>query len=342
VRGTGPVIPALLHGSLRRRLPAEPTWGATIYAILNVAFPVFALILIGYLCRRHGILSVNASAELSRFVVVLGLPALLFDATSRLRPADFTNLGFIAAFAIGTLSVFGLTIVLRVRQRSRLDDATIEGLGASYANTGFIGIPLCLLAFGQEAMAPAVIATVMTACLLFALAIVMVEISAQSDRRIGPALLKVTTSLVRNPLIVAPFLGLMLGTAELSLPKGLQQLLTLLGGAAGPCALVSLGLFLARPVETDAPVDNQSTMLILLKLFAQPAITAVLAYWVFRLPRVWADAAVLLSALPAGTGPYMLAEIYSRNAVVISRVILISTVGSLVTVSLILAAMSRY
>ncbi|MEP6502419.1 MAG: hypothetical protein ABJD97_03770 [Betaproteobacteria bacterium] len=51
----------------------------------------------------------------------------------------------------------------------------------------------------------------------------------------------------------------------------------------------------------------------LAKLVLQPAACAVLAYKVFALPPVWAATAVLLSALPTGTGPFMPAEFYGRD-----------------------------
>ena len=78
-------------------------------------------------------------------------------------------------------------------------------------------------------------------------------------------------------------------------------------------------------------------LLVGFKLLVHPAITAILAYWIFPLPRLWADTALLLSALPIGTGPFMLAELYQREAAAMSRAILISTTGSLLTISLILA-----
>ena len=62
--------------------------------------------------------------------------------------------------------------------------------------------------------------------------------------------------------------------------------------------------------------------------------TWVLAFYVFHLPPLWAKTALLLSALPTGTGPFMLAEYYRREASVVSRVILLSTLGSLITLSL--------
>jgi predicted permease len=69
----------------------------------------------------------------------------------------------------------------------------------------------------------------------------------------------------------------------------------------------------------------------------QPAITFVLAFRVFDMPPLWSHTALVLSALPIGTGPFMLAKLYNREAAVTSRAILISTVLSLITVSALLA-----
>jgi malonate transporter len=65
-----------------------------------------------------------------------------------------------------------------------------------------------------------------------------------------------------------------------------------------------------------------------------------LAFHVFALPELWAKTAVILSALPTGTGPFMLAEFYKREAAVTSSTILFSTVISLVTVTVCLAALT--
>ena len=74
--------------------------------------------------------------------------------------------------------------------------------------------------------------------------------------------------------------------------------------------------------------------IVALKLIVQPLVTGVLVFAVFDLARPWSTAALLLSALPTGTGPFMLAKLYDREAAVISRAILVSTILSLVTTSL--------
>jgi malonate transporter len=73
------------------------------------------------------------------------------------------------------------------------------------------------------------------------------------------------------------------------------------------------------------------------KLVLQPVVAWLLATRVFGLPPLLTHAAVLLSALPTGTGPFMLAEFYRREASVTCNAILVSTVVSIVTVSVYLS-----
>jgi predicted permease len=301
-----------------------------------VAFPVFGLIFVGFFCRRRGILGPNASSELNRFVIYLGLPSLLFEAMSRLASVQALNLGYVAAFAVGMAGVFLLTLWVRLRSKAHFIDATIDALGAAYPNSGFLGIPLCLLTFGDRGLPPAIIGTLMTACLLFAVAIIMIESYRQAEKHFGRTLAKVGKSLLRNPIMVAPILGALVSASGWQLPGGLRQLFQFLGAAAGPCALVSIGLFLAasKPQPGDGRVVG---LLVLCKLILQPVLTAWMAFSVFDLPPLWAWSALLLSALPIGNGPFMLAELFGREANTMSRSILISTLLSLVTVSVILA-----
>jgi predicted permease len=305
-------------------------------AIFNVAFPVFGLIFIGFFCRRRRILGPNASTELNRFVIYLGLPSLLFEAMARLGSLQALNFGYAAAFAIGMGAVFLLTFWLRLRKHAHFIDATIDALGAAYPNAGFLGLPLCVLTFGESGIAPSVIGILMTACLLFAVAIIMIETFRQTEKHIARTLAKVSGSLLRNPIMVAPVLGCLVAWSGVALPAGVRQLFQFLGAAAGPCALVSIGLFLATANSHKA--DNYTlAMLVGMKLFVQPTITAALAFWVFEVPAMWAWAALLVSALPVGNGPFMLAALFGREADTMSRTILVSTLCSLVTVSLILA-----
>lgn len=300
---------------------------------LIVVLPIFALILAGWLCRRAGVLGENAATEISRFVVYLALPAVLFDITGHATWASFYQPGLIAAFSGGAVGVFALTIALRLWRGRHLADAGIDGLNASYANTAFMGFPIGLALFGQDSLAPVTIATILTVCILFCVSIILVEIGLQTETRAGPMLLNIGKSLARNPLILAPVLGVGAAMLGWSPSGGVERFLKLLGAAASPCALVALGLFLGQKSPGAASATAASLPLVALKLIAQPALTWVLATQIFHLTPRLTDITVVIAALPTGTGPFMLAELYSREAAVTSRTILISTVLSLVTIS---------
>lgn len=303
-----------------------------MFVALTVILPIFALIFAGYGSRKIGVLGKNASSELNRFVVYLALPALLFSLMSKVSWRELYQPGFVAAFGLGCGFIFALTLFLQVRNKRHLADASIDGLNAAYPNTGFIGFPLGLVALGPESQTPVTIASIITVCVLFAMAIILIEIGLQAERNIGHALKKVSLSLVKNPLLFSPVLGVLVSAIGLKIPTSVNTFLSLLSNAASPCALVSLGLFLA---EKRANSDMKSTVkLVSLKLVVQPLITWFLAFHVFDMPSVWAKTAVLLTALPTGTGPFMLAELYKRDATTTSNAILFSTIISLITLTL--------
>jgi malonate transporter and related proteins len=304
---------------------------------LIIVLPIFALIFAGWLARRIGVLGTHATTELNRFVVYLALPALLFDIIAHARWVDIWQPGFIAVFGLSALLIFAVTVAFRLRRPRHLADAVIDGLNAGYANVGYIGFPLTLVALGRNALAPTLAATIITVCVLFGVAIVLIEIGLQTEKRRTHLVMKVGRSLLRNPLLVAPVLGALVPLAGLSISDPVETFLKLLGGAASPCALVALGLFLATKRQTAERNYKATALLAGVKLVLQPLVAWVFASFVFGLSPLLTHAAVLLAALPTGTGPFMLAEFYGREAQVTSNVVLVSTMASILTISLYLA-----
>jgi Membrane transport protein len=81
---------------------------AAMHAVLNAALPLFALILIGFLCGWGGLFSTAATDNLNRFAVYLALPALMFVAMSKITPEQAREVGFAIAFAGGIAITFAL------------------------------------------------------------------------------------------------------------------------------------------------------------------------------------------------------------------------------------------
>jgi malonate transporter len=303
-----------------------------LFYVFNVVFPVFALILVGYLCGRTGKLGESASVELNRFVVWLALPAQLFNFASSSSWQTLWRPGFIAAFLLSCLVVFILVLAMSWIRSRDLAAASFAGLSASYSNTGYMGIPLCVLALGQDGFAPAIISTFIV-FVMFAIATVFIELGILSHKNPHEIFWSVLKSLCTNPLLIAPVVGLLWSATDLVLYEPLAQVIAFLAAAATPCALVSIGLFL---MQKEKSASAQAWGISFAKLIIQPLLAWLLAGPIFGLPALWVNAVVILAALPTGTGPFMLAQYYNADGRIISRVVLVTTLGSLLTLSLFL------
>ena len=302
--------------------------------LFSIVLPIFALIGAGWLARYCGWIGPAGAVEMNRFVVYLGMPALLFQIMAKASWKELDQPGFIGAFGLGCLVIYALTVAVCRWRGSPLPDASLSGLNAGYANVGFIGFPLVVAAFGPASLTPATIASILTVCFLYAIAITAMELGLNNGGGIGKILVKVGVSLLKNPMLLAPLLGALYADLGPPLPAGPDRFLALLAAAASPCALVSIGLFIAD--TRGRPQLPALSIQVALKLVGQPLVTWVLAHWVFGLAPMQTAVAVVLAGLPTGTGPFMLANLYQRDGRNIAGAILASTVLSIVTISVLI------
>lgn len=157
---------------------------------LAIVLPIFALVFAGWIARRTNALGPAATREVNRLVVYLALPALLFDIVANAAPEDIWQPGFITAFGGGCAVMLTLVIIIRAFQKVRLADSAIEALNAGYANTAYMGFPLMLSVSGEAGLKLALIASILTVCIAFAISIMLIELSLQSGGGIDPDVLR--------------------------------------------------------------------------------------------------------------------------------------------------------
>lgn len=304
-------------------------------ALVNVAVPVFGLVLTGWLAGRLGVLGEASAVALNRFVYFFALPALLFAFTARAPLARTLNWPFLGAFLGGV--AISLVVALaadRLWFRNPPAEAALAGLSAVFANTAYMGVPLLLTAYGAGGALPAIVATLATTTLLIGGTIAFIEALRAEGPSLGRIIRQVAAVIVRNPLLVAPFLGIAVAGSGLALPKPASNYLDLLAAAAGPAALFALGLSLVgRRLAGNA---SEIAWLTGLKLLVHPAATWLLVTYVFTLDRQWATAAVVLAALPVGALVFVVAQQYDVYVERASAAVVATTALSVVTVSLLL------
>jgi hypothetical protein len=305
--------------------------------VLDVSLPVFAIILAGYLLGRAGLLGQASSEALNQFVYWIALPPLLFLAMAGASLGEILHWPFIGAFLGSILIIWGAGIGIgALRYRPKPAVLTMQGMNASFSNTGYMGIPLFAAAFGDAGLAPASLATVIMSAVAVGIAVVALELTASDRCGLGRAILDAVLALGRNPLVVSSVLGIAWSETGVPLPTPAANLCELLGAAASPCALFAIGLFLAgRPLAADL---GEAVWISVLKLVGQPLVCWGLIQTVFPMDPFWSASAVLLAALPTGALTFVVAQQYGVHVERTSSAILVSTVLSVVTVSAVLAA----
>lgn len=301
--------------------------------ILATILPIFALILAGFVFARARALDAGAVTILNTYVVWLALPALLFDFVAEADWATLAQPRFTLVFAIGMLATFALSYwaTQRIAGAPRsMARRSLDALTASFANCAYMGIPIAHGLLGPEGLAAAVIAALLTSCALFAFALLLVEVDRDSDGLRAATIARVGWSVLRNPIVAAPVAGALFALTGIAMPMPVASFLRMLGESATPVALVTIGMFLAQRRRRGEPAELGFA--VVAKLLVQPLVTLG-ALWLLPLPKPYAAAALIIAALPTGTGPFMVAELYAQEVTLAARTILISTVLSLVTVT---------
>ncbi|MBS27761.1 MAG: transporter [Alphaproteobacteria bacterium] len=305
-------------------------------AVINVAIPVFAIMLAGYLAGRFRILGESSSEALNAFVYWFALPPVIFLSIATVPLADVFNWPFIWTLLSGmALVAIPSFLLARFLFPNSIAGLTLHSLTGIFSNTGYMGIPLFIAAFGPEGALPAVIATAVNNIVLLGLTILLVEMDRGGDhaplRVFGQAVLAV----VRGPLFLAPLAGILWSWSGLGLAIPASNFFGLMGAAAGPCALFAMGLFMVgKPIASGA---GEVGWMVVAKLVAHPLITWWLAVEVFALDFELTRGAVLMAALPTGALAFVVAQKYGVFVQRCSAAILVSTVVSIASVSALLA-----
>ena len=309
---------------------------STLAPVFGAVLPVFGLVGCGYLAGRLKIVTQASSHALNQFVYAFALPAMLFIAVYRGSLEEILSGAFLLAVILATLgtALIGFALSYYVAGASPAE-STMRALNASFANTGYLGIPLVTVAYGERAALPAALATVATNIISFALAIVCLELFV--NPRPG-GVRRALTGVVRSPLIWPIALAVLLVFLETKIPLPVERFATLLAAAAGPCALFAIGLFVSQlSIRAGVQSSWQTT---LLKLVVHPLLMALLAFYVLPVDAFWAKIAVVCAALPLGATAFVLAQRYRLLEAETSTGAVVSTAASLLTVSLVMALLT--
>jgi predicted permease len=288
--------------------------GELALRILGILFPIVFIVCAGFVYgRRHNPeMSVANRLNMDVFVPALILGAMVGKSFEPLRYAGLAT-GAALIVLLSGLAALPLARLLRVDWRTFVPPMMFN-------NSANIGIPLAILAWGEDALAAAVILCSVSNVLHFSVGLHMLD----SEARLR--------NLWRNPTLLAVFLGLGISLLGIEIWTPVVNALQLLGNVAVPLLLFALGVRM-REVRFDALGAP------LIGAFLKPLFGALLAFLLAELLDLnERDSAMLVifGALPPAVMNFLFAERYQRDPQRVAAIVLIGNLASLLILPLVL------
>ena len=304
--------------------------------VLLQTLPFFAIIGLGYGAGRTGFFTPEATAYLTKFVFYFALSAMLFRFSANLSLAEVLDWTFVSAYLAATLALYLAVTAVAMWRRRDAAEAAFEAQCGVIGNVGFLGIPMLTLLLGEQAIGPVIM--VLAVDLIVFSSLIVIIVTGSRDGRMHPAILwTVFLGLLKNPMVVSISLGLIWSAYALPIPAPVNDALAILGAAATPGALFAIGASLATKAAERILVPLWLTCV---KLILHPAAVAISAFLIFDVATYPAGVMMAAAALPVAGNVYILAQHYGVAPQRVSAAILISTALSIVTVSMVIAAVS--
>lgn len=305
---------------------------ALFIATLLIVLPIFLVIALGYLLRRLGLLDQNFLFQTNRLVFFIFLPLLLFYKISQ---ADFSTY-FNGPLVIGSalVIVLGFTISYGYAALRRYPPATHGSFcqGCFRGNLAYVGLAICLNAYGEEGLTRAGILMGFLVPVLNLFAVLALTLPNPGDKNTQGKPVWFN-QLLLNPLIIASFIGLIWSYFNLPLPAVLDRSLQIITGLTLPLALIAIGgSFSLERLKGDL---RPTILASAVKLFLLPLL-ATLLLTILGVRGIDLAIGILLAATPAATANYIMAHQLSSDSELAGSIVMLSTLGSAVSYTFIL------
>lgn len=284
--------------------------------VLEIAAPVFILAAVGFTWIKLGF--EYRIQFVTRLGTTLAVPCLIFVALmqTEISGNDLTR------FTLATIAVnFLFTIVFEMFVRVTGLDRRTYLSPLIFGNTGNLGLPLCLFAFGQAGLGYAVIFLAVTAVWSFSYGIYLVAGKGSLSK------------VAREPMVWATLLGALFLWQGWETPKFLTNAIVMIGQMAVPLMLITVGVAVARLTTKRL---GPAILLSVIKL----AICLGLGWGtglLFELEDVAFGVMVVQASTPVAVTSYLLAERFGADSDAVAGMVMASTVISVAALPAILA-----
>ena len=272
--------------------------------IIATIIPIFAVIAIGWILHRKGLIPVVFMNPANTLVFYLAIPAMIFNAISKASLKTYFDLSVLFITLVSVLAGFGVSCVLGLQMKIKGRKLGTFIQTSFHGNLGYVGLAVAYYYLGREGFVRAGIITGFMMILQNLLAVFALvsfsNVPPENRRRFS-----MLRNILVNPVILSAMAGILCSLSGLHIPIVIERSLEILSGMAPPLALLIIGASLSfglirlhcRTVLSAGAV----------KLLILPGIGFVL-YKVFGLSSQEYLPGLILLASPTATISYIMAK----------------------------------
>ena len=297
---------------------------------LNATVPIFMVMVIGNLLHRIGMIDKGFCNVADKFVFKVCLPCLLFSNISSTNIREHFDIHYLGFCLIATLlSILALWFFTKLFMKDKTQvGAFVQGSYRSSA--AILGIAFIENIYGSSEMAPLMILGSVPLYNIFAITILTYESNSNQEFSKSERLKKAGIGILKNPIIIGIFLGLVASYFNVSFPHMVEKTIANLATITSPLALISIGAAFEgkKAIKKLRPTIAAS----FIKLIALTAIFLPIAIWLgFHDQKL--IAIIIMLGSPCTATSYIMAKNMDGDAILASSIIVTTTLFSSITLT---------
>ena len=303
-----------------------------IMVVFQTMLKLFLLLILGFVLFKCHIFDEYTNKKISALIVNVATPMLIISSIAGVEGSN-KSIVFLMIGA-GILMYIGFIILGKIINRifpfPKKDWPVYECM-VVFANTGFMGYPVLLDVFGQEAVFYASLIHMAFNFFVYTYAIMCLTKGDDSE-------FKLNFKQLLTPGIILIFVGIFIYLFDIQLPSVLMDTINSVGSLTAPLSMMMIGSSLAVYPIKDSFTDWRSYVFAFVRLMIVPFVTMIMCR-LLHIDAYYANITIITNAMPVGSMVLMLATQYNANVKIVTRNIVVSTLLSVITIPIVVATM---
>ena len=303
-----------------------------IMVVFQTMLKLFLLLILGFVLFKCHIFDEYTNKKISALIVNVASPMLIISSIAGVEGSN-KSIVFLMISA-GILMYIGFIILGKIINRifpfPKKDWPVYECM-VVFANTGFMGYPVLLDVFGQEAVFYASLIHMAFNFFVYTYAIMCLTKGDDSE-------FKLNFNQLLTPGIILSFVGIFIYLFDIQLSSVLMDTINSVGSLTAPLSMMMIGSSLAVYPIKDSFTDWRSYVFAFVRLMIVPFVTMIMCR-LLHIDAYYANITIITNAMPVGSMVLMLATQYNANVKIVTRNIVVSTLLSVITIPIVVATM---